>query len=478
MTDISATALVELALDLTAILYGQDRFDRLLRTVKNTIACDAVVLLHQQNGVLTPLAQKGLSRDALGRRFTIRDHPRFLAISQSVIPVRFAADSPMPDPYDGMLLAEEGNLPIHACMGLPLIAANQLIGVLTLDSLTPNVFDDIPERTLDIVAAMASASLRTAILLEQLEARSQHNQQVVAELTSEALTKDGGELIGNSQAMEKLNREITLVAPSDYTVLIEGETGVGKELVARTIHHRSRRASSALVYVNCAAIPENLVESELFGHVKGAFTGAEKARAGKFKLADRGTLFLDEIGELPMATQSKLLRALQNQEIQPVGQDHIEQIDVRIIAATNRDLEQEVTDGHFRADLYHRLIVYPIKVEPLCHRPSDIPQLVGFFCENIRRKLGLAQLVTETSALKTLEQYQWPGNVRELEHILSRAALKAASSTSNKIAKITSKDLGYLATLQATQPPKTVLHYTLTLGQKRYRPNPLREKIY
>lgn len=445
MTDISPTALVELALDLTASLHAEDRFERLLRTVRNTITCDAVVLLLHESGVLKPLAQQGLSRDTLGRRFVIEDHPRFLAICQSERPVRFAADSPLPDPYDGMLLAQEGNLPIHACMGLPLAADGQLLGILTLDSLTPRVFDSIPERTLDIVTAMAAASLRTAILLDQLEHLSQHNQQVVAELTSEALTKDGGELIGSSQAMEQLKREIALVAPSDYTVLIQGETGVGKELVARTLHQQSQRALQALVYVNCAALPENLVESELFGHVKGAFTGAEKTRAGKFKLADQGTLFLDEIGELPLNAQSKLLRALQNQEIQPVGQDHIQTINVRVIAATNRDLEQEVEAGRFRADLYHRLSVYPLNVEPLRNRPSDISELTGFFCEQIRRKLGLQQVLISHSAQALLENYNWPGNIRELEHVLSRAALRAASTHTGSTAEIATEHLDYLA---------------------------------
>ena len=445
MGDISSNALIELAMDLTNSLTSQDRFDRLLSTVRQTITCDAVVLLKQEGTVLTPLAQQGLTSDSLGRRFDIASHPRLAAICRATSPVRFPADSPLPDPYDGMMLASDGNFPIHACMGLPLLVNGRLMGVLTVDSMTPNIFDDIPQRTLDIISAMSSAALNTAMLLQQLETLSQHKQQVVEELTHEALTKDGGELMGNSDPMRKLKNEINLVAPSDFSVLIEGETGVGKELVARTIHRQSSRHQGPLVYVNCAAIPENLVESELFGHVKGAFTGADKPRAGKFSLANNGTIFLDEIGELPLAAQSKLLRVIQNQEIQPVGQDNVETIDVRILAATNRQLKEEVAAQRFRADLYHRLSVYPIHIPPLRERQGDTTILAGYFSEQVRRKLGLQQLVLEPEVLPYLHAYQWPGNVRELEHVISRAALQAKASSVSPIVKIKTRHLGYLS---------------------------------
>ncbi len=447
MVDITSSALIELAVDLTNNLTNEDRFDRLLSTVRQTINCDAVVLLAAQAEELKPLAQQGLMRDSLGRRFNIEAHPRFKEICTSTHPIRFPADSPLPDPYDGMLLTHEGDLPIHACMGLPLLSDKQLIGVLTLDSMTPNVFDDISKRTLDIISAMSAAALKTAILLQTLESHSQHNQEVVEALTYEALIKDGGELIGNSEAMKKLKHDIKLVAPSDFSVLIEGETGVGKELVARTIHKQSNRDNGPLVYVNCAAIPENLIESELFGHVKGAFTGADRQRAGKFSLANEGTLFLDEIGELPLAAQSKLLRALQNQEIQPVGQDNVESINVRILAATNRQLKKEVEEGRFRADLFHRLSVYPIDIPPLKERIDDIALLAGYFCEQVRRKLGLRQLILDSSVMTRLNHYDWPGNVRELEHVISRAALRAKDSSESSIIKIKTHHIEHL-----TQP--------------------------
>ncbi|WP_394205229.1 nitric oxide reductase transcriptional regulator NorR [Shewanella waksmanii] len=436
MAEISSSALIVLALDLTQSLADKDRFERLLSTVRHAVDCDAVVLLHAQGLQLKPLALQGLARETLGRRFAIAEHPRFERICQSTEPIRFAANCELPDPYDGLLLVHEGDLPVHSCMGLPLLANNQLIGVLTLDSMVPNAFDDIPKRSLDIIAAMSAATLNTAILLQELETHSQHSRQVVAELTQEALLKDGGELIGESEAMLKLKNEIAMVADSNFSTLIEGETGVGKELVARTIHMRSARREAPLVYVNCAALPETLIESELFGHVKGAFTGADRDRVGKFSLANGGTIFLDEIGELPLAVQSKLLRALQNQEIQVVGKDSIEHVDVRIVAATNRQLAVEVEEGRFRADLFHRLSVYPIAVPALRHRSGDVSLLAGYFIEQSRRKLGMAQLAISADALALLSQYDWPGNVRELEHVISRGALRARGDSHSNIVRI------------------------------------------
>jgi anaerobic nitric oxide reductase transcription regulator len=427
MNEISSSAIIELALDLATSLDSADRYDRLLDTVRKIIACDAVALLVHQGDVLTPLALQGLSRDTLGRRFYIKEHPRFDQLCQSVTPIRFAADSPLPDPYDGLLIDREGDLPVHSCMGLPLYFNRKLLGLLTIDSLQPHIFEDIPSRTLEVISAISAATLNTALILEQLEQQADHSQQVVAELTEGAWKRDGGELIGESQVMQQLKQELAIVAPSDFNILIYGETGVGKELVARTLHQKSLRHQGPMVYVNCAALPENLIESELFGHVKGAFTGAEHTRAGKFSLADGGTLFLDEIGELPLMAQSKILRAIQSNEIQPVGQDNVEQVDVRILAATNRDLKEEVEGGRFRADLYHRLSVYPIRVPNLKERIGDVQVLSGYFVEQTRRKLGLGQLKITSESVQHLVKYEWPGNVRELEHVVSRAALKARS---------------------------------------------------
>ncbi|TDF36351.1 nitric oxide reductase transcriptional regulator NorR [Alteromonadaceae bacterium M269] len=445
MSDISSTALIELAVDLASSLNTENRFDRLLDNVRKIIACDAVVLLSHHGDMLKPIAMQGLSRDTLGRRFFIKDHPRFKILCESSLPVRFAADSSLPDPYDGLLMDREDDLPMHSCMGLPLYFEDRLLGLLTLDSLTPHLFEDIAERTLQLISSIAAATLNNALLIQQLESQAAHSQRVVEELTEEALKRDGGELIGESSAMLKLKQEIDIAAPSEFTVLVEGETGVGKELVARTLHRQSARSQGPMVYVNCAALPENLIESELFGHVKGAFTGADKNREGKFLLAHGGTLFLDEIGELPLAAQSKMLRVLQSGEIQAVGQDQVEIVDVRIVAATNRDLKKESDEGRFRPDLYHRLSVYPINVPALKDRLGDIPLLAGYFVEQVRRKLGAGQLKISGGALNLLEAYGWPGNVRELEHIVSRAALKALSQQKDKaIVSISASDCGEL----------------------------------
>jgi len=215
------------------------------------------------------------------------------------------------------------------------------------------------------------------------------------------------------------------VAHSDYAVLITGETGTGKELVAHKVHALSHRADRPMIYVNCAALPEGLAESELFGHVKGAFTGANSHRAGKFELADGGTLFLDEVGELPLVLQAKLLRVIQQGELQRVGSDKYQTVNVRILAATNRNLPDEVVQGRFRSDLFHRLNVFPIHVPPLRERHSDIPVLAGYLLEKVRQQFNAPNLHVHPKALDMLEQQPWLGNVRELEHTLTRAALHA-----------------------------------------------------
>ena len=218
-------------------------------------------------------------------------------------------------------------------------------------------------------------------------------------------------------------RQIELVAPTDATVLILGESGTGKELVAREIHKLSRRRHQPLVRVNCASIPRELYESEFFGHVKGAFTGAMKDRAGRFESADGGTLFLDEVGEIPPELQSKLLRVLQEGEYERVGEETIRRVDVRIIAATNRDLMGEVEAGRFRQDLYYRLNVYPIEVAPLRHRKEDVPLLAMYFIDQASRNLHSPRPALPDDQLAILQQYDWPGNVRELQNVINRAVI-------------------------------------------------------
>jgi anaerobic nitric oxide reductase transcription regulator len=429
-------ALLDIAVDLTRDLSTQDRYQRLLGAVRRVLPCDASALLKYENGMLIPVAVDGLAPETLWRRFDPSKHPRFEKILASEYPVRFPMDSELPDPYDGLVSGHEGKLEVHACMGCSLKVDDQLVGILTLDGLTPGMFDGVDDQTMSTYSALAAAAMRTALLIEGLEKRAKQKNLLAQELVNEALKRDGGELIGQSPVMQHLAKEIELVAASDLSVLITGETGVGKELVARTIHNQSNCADQPLIYINCAALPESIAESELFGHTKGAFTGATSDRGGKFELADGGTLFLDEIGELSLALQAKMLRVLQSGEIQRVGSDKTKYVEVRILAATNRDLEAEVEAGNFRRDLYHRLSVFPIEVPPLRLRQGDIVLLAGYFMEKMRTKLGLKNLCIASAAMALLEAYSWPGNVRELEHVISRAALRAKSEHQSGLATI------------------------------------------
>jgi len=240
----------------------------------------------------------------------------------------------------------------------------------------------------------------------------------------EELPQGGEALIGRCQAMQEIYKAIGRVAPQTVTVLVRGESGTGKELVARAIYHHSNRSGGPFLAVNCAAIPETLLESELFGHEKGSFTGADRQRIGKFEQCAGGTLFLDEIGDMPLAVQSKILRVLQDQRFERVGGNQTVQADVRIIAATNRDLEKMVEEGRFRSDLYYRLDVYTIMIPPLRMRPEDLPILVNHFLGYANKELNKQVQGIAPDALDALQQYSWPGNVRELQSALKRAVLQ------------------------------------------------------
>ena len=262
-----------------------------------------------------------------------------------------------------------------------------------------------------------------------------------------ALSSEAGvelPLLGESRAIRSLRATIAQIADARMDVLIEGETGVGKELVARGIHRQSARKDKPMVVINCAALPDALVESELFGHVRGAFTGAVGERRGKFELADGGTLFLDEVGELPLASQAKLLRVLQSGQLQRVGSDREHQVDVRVIAATNLDLADAVRQGRFRADLYHRLGAYPLRVPPLRERERDVLLLAGFFIEEARSRMGLRSLRLSADAQAALLGYDWPGNVRELEHLIGRAVLRALAASGTVRPRILTVDAAAL----------------------------------
>ncbi|MET0609991.1 MAG: nitric oxide reductase transcriptional regulator NorR [Pseudomonas caspiana] len=420
-------ALVPLVADLSRELPDEERYRRLLSALRQLLPCDAVALLKLEDDVLIPLAVEGLSADTLGRRFRVEEHPRLKLLLENPKPTRFSMDCELPDPYDGLVEGHQGHLEIHDCLGCPLYFQDKPWGLITLDSLDPSSFGQVDLDNLEAFAGLAAATVMASERINQL-ARGFEDQRQLAEVYKRAAGGRGPrELIGQSPVHKRLLQEIQLVGNSPLSVLITGETGVGKELVAEAIHLSSPRAHKPLISLNCAALPETLVESELFGHVKGAFSGAVNGRSGKFELADGGTIFLDEVGELPLAVQSKLLRVLQSGQLQRVGSDQEHKVDVRIIAATNRDLAEEVRSGRFRADLYHRLSVYPLLVPPLRERDRDVLLLAGYFLEENRARMGLRSLRLNGEAQKLLLAHTWPGNVRELEHLISRAVLKSLS---------------------------------------------------
>jgi len=267
---------------------------------------------------------------------------------------------------------------------------------------------------------MASAAIFIADP-KQSQERLQHENMALRDGIHSTSICD--EIVGTSAALQRVLSLVTKVAPTDASVLITGETGTGKELVARAIHRRSRRSSGAFVSVNCAAVPRDLIASELFGHEKGSFTGAVQRRVGRFELAEGGTIFLDEVGELPMETQIALLRVLQEHEFERVGGTQSIQTNVRVVAATNRNLQQAIAAGSFRSDLFYRLNVFPIEIAPLRERREDIPVLVEYFIDRCARNVGKNMRGIEKNSLELLQSYPWPGNIRELQNVIERSLI-------------------------------------------------------
>jgi len=314
---------------------------------------------------------------------------------------------------------------ITSFVGHPLIHRGEVLGVLGLFARERP--GDSCFEWLRMIADHLAASIANARALEEINSLKkrleQENEYLREEVQQAAMF---GDLIGQAPPLQAVTRQIELVAPTNAAVLILGESGTGKEVVAREIHRLSRRAQRPLIKVNCAAIPRELYESEFFGHAKGAFTGALRDRAGRFELADGGTLFLDEVGEIPLDMQAKLLRVLQEGEIERIGEERTRKIDVRIIAATNRNLRAESEAGRFRQDLFYRLSVFPMELPPLRKRVEDIPLLAERFLNRFARQLGRPRPRLTLANVQDLQRYDWPGNVRELQHALERACIVAA----------------------------------------------------
>jgi formate hydrogenlyase transcriptional activator len=319
---------------------------------------------------------------------------------------------------------------IRSLCHIPLVSRNRTLGVLGLARLTPIPFSPKDLEFLRLVANQVAIAVENALAYDEIAELKDRLAQEKVYLQDEIRSElNFEEIVGRSAALRRVLQDIETVAPTDSTVLIYGETGTGKELVARAIHDLSTRGKNAFVKLNCAAIPTGLLESEMFGHEKGAFTGAVAQRIGRFELAHRGTVFLDEIGEIPLELQPKLLRVLQEREFERLGSSRTMTSDARLIAATNRDLTKMVEDREFRADLFYRLNVFPVEVPPLRERRDDIPLLVRHFVQQFSRRMGKSVDTIPSETMNVLVRYHWPGNIRELQNLVERAVILSSGPT-------------------------------------------------
>jgi len=314
---------------------------------------------------------------------------------------------------------------IRSYVAVPLQGHRGVVGTLNFGSMAPYRYADVDLAFLWATCEQIGLAVENMLAYEEIQELHSRLALETTFLREEVdRAKAFGEILGESEAIRRVQRAVDQVAPTDATVLITGESGTGKELVAREVHKRSKRASGPMIPVNCAAIPNELYESEFFGHVKGAFSGASRDRAGRFEAAEGGTLFLDEVGEIPVELQSKLLRVLEDRAYERIGEERTRKADVRIIAASNRDLDEEVAEGRFRQDLYYRLNVFPIHVPPLRERRDDIPILAAHFLDMATRKLDRQPPRLTDEIVARLQAYAWPGNVRELQNVMERAVIR------------------------------------------------------
>jgi formate hydrogenlyase transcriptional activator len=361
-----------------------------------------------------------------GRTVNLNDSPTMKSIIMDQTTWR--TDHMDHNPSASRLAAAEGL--ISGC-SVPLISRGNSIGVLSIGSFREAAFTDEDVELLRQIAVQVAICVANALAYKEIEELKNTLAKEKLYLEDEIRSEYFDEIVGESKPLQRVLEQLQTVADTDATVLILGETGTGKELIARALHNQSRRKAKTFVKLNCSAIPTGLLESELFGHERGAFTGAIAQKIGRLELADKGTLFLDEIGDIPSELQPKLLRALQEMEFERLGSTRTLKVDVRLIAATNRDLAKMVADREFRSDLYYRLNVFPIGVPPLRDRSDDIPRLVRHFVSKYAQRLNRQIETIPSDAMRALQQWHWPGNVRELENFMERAVILSRGSVLN-----------------------------------------------
>ncbi len=419
MDDARAHQRLRLLLDITNRMVTKLELRDLLReivaSIRQCMQCDKV-------GVALPDPEDGELR-----RY-VSDHAGYEEMSVGSVPERsrivFRTGKPLIATREELAAEFEGAIGLNSLCVYPLIMRERVLGVFGLESSRENAFTQDDLTFLGQVANQIAIAVENALgygqISELKDKLAQENVYLESEIRSELHFED---IVGNSELLRRVLREVETVAPADSTVLIYGETGTGKELIARAVHNLSSRKSNPFVRLNCAAIPKDLIESELFGHEKGAFTGAIIQRVGRFELANRGTIFLDEIGDIPLELQPKLLRVLQEREFERLGSSRTLRTDARLIAATNRDLKTMVEEQRFRSDLYYRLNVFPIRVPSLRERKEDIPLLVRHFVQEFSRRNDRVIDTIPSETMQALVRYRWPGNIRELQNVIERAVI-------------------------------------------------------
>src|SRR6267378_3317628 len=420
---------LKLLLDMTNVLVSNLKCRDVLRAISAIVR---QVMRYDVVGVWLPDAEQVHLRQLAmdfpeSNGFVTEDSVQ--PVEGSIVGRVFKTGKPIVLDVIGEQVAPEEAREVHAealesgC-ALPLISRGRTLGVLTLgsrveNSVSPEDVDFLLQAAGQVAIAIDNA-LAYREIAELKDKFAQEKLYLEDEIRGEM---DFEGIVGQSSVLRHVLQQVETVAPSDSTVLLLGETGTGKELIARAIHDRSRRKQRTLVKLNCAAIPTGLLESELFGHERGAFTGAISQKIGRLELADQGTLFLDEVGDIPLEIQPKLLRALQEREFERLGGTRTKKVDVRLVAASNRDLDQMIEDREFRSDLYYRLNVFPIRIPPLRERPEDIPLLVRYFSQKYGRRMEKQVESVPAAAMKKLASWHWPGNIRELENFIERSVI-------------------------------------------------------